>query len=410
MSTVKNVWSYFCFYIRYNRHLLVSIIVDILVLIWSLFNYDELFSSSSLLVVFIAVFCNIIWQSINLVSHFSFFKKNNPSEKILSNLFDSKRKEIVFSSITLEGLDHYERNDEWGFIENPRINAILRSPDSVIKSLYTPEKAAVTRRYIQHYNSDLFVFLNHKWHKSQSRKGSFTNDKKICLAGELNEDDNTWRICEGYYYNGYLTNSIFNKYLGGTAYPLFSPRNSLNSSIVQLQRSPFSDHIGISTLLITKDGYGIVLEQATNAGQYAGKIMPTGSGSMDYEDWNAEKNFKECITNAAMRELNEETGLFKSSNQAGFRVKTVVRGFYRDLERGGKPEFCCLSFVEARLTDIEIYITPNRDEMAEDIHVSYLVLNKEAWEQNVIPRASLSLKMCYREAVLYLNENPSADV
>lgn len=79
--------------------------------------------------------------------------------------------------------------------------------------------------------------------------------------------------------------------------------NMNTDPIRSLGDSDFSDHIGVSTLLYTKDGYIFVFRQAGNAGYNANYYMPTGSGSMDYADFKEGEDLRQMIIRGAEREL-----------------------------------------------------------------------------------------------------------
>lgn len=90
-----------------------------------------------------------------------------------------------------------------------------------------------------------------------------------------------------------------------------------------------SDHIGISTLAVTTDGYVIILHQNDKALTSTDRLTPSGSGSVDFSDLRPDSDFRETLKAAAERELREETNL-----PAGRIGHTEVIGFYRDLGRG----------------------------------------------------------------------------
>lgn len=72
---------------------------------------------------------------------------------------------------------------------------------------------------------------------------------------------------------------------------------------------------------------------------------------------------------AAERELREETNL-----PAGQIGHTEVIGFYRDLGRGGKPEFCCLTRLNASSFEIA-ELEPSCEEQRDDFE-TYQILGE----------------------------------
>ena len=401
---LANVCSYISFMIRLDCFLAFSMVFDFLILAYSVINYKDVLTSDNIMVLVFAIMINFCWQLYNLIHHFHFLQKVKPAEKELSNLYISTQNRIDYSKIKIKGLNDYRRDDKLGILESESINLLLRDKEKHIKTIMMKAKEEKTRKYILHYKENLLVFLNHKWHKINDMYGVFTNDEKLCLASEFDFQSMTWGICKGYYYNGYLTNTIYNNFIGGTNYLTFPPFNSLNTPIHKLHESCFSDHIGISTLVVTSDNHTIIFQQSYNAGQSRGKVMPSGSGSMDYADYMPDMDFRNIIIKAAEREFIEEANIKKLETKMNITVtlNTEVISFYRDMERGGKPEFCCVTYINQNSIMMN-NIEPNRNELAEDVvYFPKLLNNDNEWRNEILPQASLSLKMAYRATMAYL--------
>lgn len=105
-----------------------------------------------------------------------------------------------------------------------------------------------------------------------------------------------------------------------------------------------SGHIGISTLLLTENRRVAMLCQGTTKAIGARSVVLGGSGSMDYRDVaraGYPKDFRQAVICGMAREMCEETGM-----QAYFdRVlrNTIITGFFRWIDRCGKPEFVGLT-------------------------------------------------------------------
>lgn len=404
---IKNLVSYLRFVFSLDWFQLVSAIIDIIILLWALYNWRELAFQPSLLLIFFGVFINFIWQIFNVAGHFTFLKKENPRDPLMSMLKKSKDDKKDYSRIkTDQGLLHkkdfpYIVNVEWGALENPKVVELLRSETSIIPVL-SQNKRGETRMYIRQYKDTLLKFLNHRWYEICNKGGQFTNDEKVCLASELFPAEEKgcfkWRVTKGYYYRGYLTNFIYTQYVGGTHYKLFPPVNMKTDPIKSLGESDFSDHIGVSTLLYTIDGFIFVFRQAGSAGYNANYYMPTGSGSIDYADFKEGEDLREMVVRAAERELAEESSLKKMIGDElfGRLLHTRVIGYYRDMERGGKPEFCCVSQIDRTKEDVTEYIRTNDEEIAVRSNKPMLLTDNETWEKSILPEASLSLKMNYK--------------
>ena len=99
-----------------------------------------------------------------------------------------------------------------------------------------------------------------------------------------------------------------------------------------------------STIVVTKDGYIIVGKQGDYSRANAGRYVPSGSGSVNYADLNKSTNdFKSLIINAMEREFCEENN-YKIDRRN--KIKTIIIGYVRLLERGGKPDFFGISFID----------------------------------------------------------------
>lgn len=404
---IKNLISYLRFVFSLDWLQLVSAIVDTIILFWALYNWREVAFHPSLLLVFFGVFINFIWQIFNVAGHFSFLKKEKPRNPLMSMLKRSEDDKKNFSLIKadqelLQKKDFpYVVNEEWGVMENPQTVDLLMSEASIIP-VVSQKKREETRMYIKQYKDTLLKFLNHRWYEICNKGGQFTNDEKVCLASELysaeEKDSFKWRVTKGYYYQGYLTNFIYTQYVGGTHYKMFPPVNMKTDPIKSLGESDFSDHIGVSTLLYTCDGFIFIFRQAGSAGYNANYYMPTGSGSIDYDDFKEGEDLREMVVRAAERELAEESSLKKMLGDGLFDklLHTRVIGYYRDMERGGKPEFCCMSQIDMTKEDVIEYIRTNDEEIAIRSNKPMLLTDNETWENCILPEASLSLKMNYK--------------
>jgi hypothetical protein len=89
--------------------------------------------------------------------------------------------------------------------------------------------------------------------------------------------------------------------------------------------------------------------QGARSAEQPGKIVASGSGSLDWNDLNASViSLQDLVVRGADRQLREECGIAKSAVS-----ETSVVGFYRDLQRGGKPEFLCVSSISLRFSELK---------------------------------------------------------
>jgi len=135
--------------------------------------------------------------------------------------------------------------------------------------------------------------------------------------------------------------------------------NNGKMRLKDISSSLANNHIGISTLGITKDNYLVIWKQNHKNQVVEGQFVSTGSGSCDYADIHFDRNQKmslpDTIKYAMERELKEENKLGESAEIR----ETIVLGFFRWLSRCGKPEFVGVSYLNNVLNDL----IPNTNEV-----------------------------------------------
>jgi hypothetical protein len=108
-----------------------------------------------------------------------------------------------------------------------------------------------------------------------------------------------------------------------------------------------SGHIGITTLLVTESRRVVLLHQGDTKAIGSQTVTFGGSGSMNYSDMelaDAPDDLRHAISYAMAREMCEETGMEKYFGEV--RRNTMVTGFFRWIDRCGKPEFTGLTRAE----------------------------------------------------------------
>ncbi len=245
----------------------------------------------------------------------------------------------------------------------PRDSFFIDSTEPIHISL-EHRNSRETEDFIHSMWSMLSIFLNEEFHSVEN----FRNEDKLCMLSEVIGGYGvpfTVKLGKGNYYNSYLTNTIYNKKLTekDTGFSLYPPLNSRIYKIPLLENSKLSNHIGVSTLLVTSDEKTYLLVQNSKTVQNSDLLVPTGSGSVDFKDAGELKDLREIIIRAAERELKEETTVDANLlRQTGINIKTTVIGFYRDLTRGGKPEFCCVTEINAKSTSQDFEVFPQVKE------------------------------------------------
>jgi len=128
---------------------------------------------------------------------------------------------------------------------------------------------------------------------------------------------------------------------------------SSNGIILDLQQSHCSNHAGTNVLAFTKDGYMVVTIQSGETMQSPDLYAPSGSGSADFKDF--EQNPETFVVSAMERELMEECGLVNDVKRTNNRiVHTHLIGFARNLNRGGKPEFFGVAYIDAPFQSLKV--------------------------------------------------------
>ncbi len=123
--------------------------------------------------------------------------------------------------------------------------------------------------------------------------------------------------------------------------------------LYDLDYSSCSNFIGISTLAFTKDNRIIIGKQADRSRANSGRYAPSGSGSVNYKDVKCKgdakdrknkKGFRDILINAMRREFCEECNY--KLKTAKTKMRTRIIGYVRLLERGGKPDYFGISYID----------------------------------------------------------------
>lgn len=389
--------DYFLYGHRTGYINLWTILIDFTILVYTLCNWRSLLQTENLLLLLFLLFTSVIWQAGCFIRDFYSYTHltafYQPKDK-LSNpapVIDKEVREIYSAPAV--------RFKDTVLIYSEAINKLLQS-DRPIRVTDSTHKKRLTKNYIRTYRDFLLPFLNVKWHAM--KKKNFYNERKLCMGSEFTQCNETIavKVCKGNYFNSYLTNFIYTRKLfHPSGLDLDAPANVAAYPIRKIEKSVMSDHIGISTLALTSDGYVFILYQNDKTIMQNTRPTPSGSGSINYGDFRKDADFRETLKVAAERELREESGL--TSSQI---ARTEVIGFYRDLERGGKPEFCCLTHLNSNLFDMEL--KPNKKEQSEKFETFHIVgtantldgrdvaeLSKRILDKKALP--SLALYMCW---------------
>lgn len=138
----------------------------------------------------------------------------------------------------------------------------------------------------------------------------------------------------------------------------------------EMDNSPCSNYIGISTLVLTTDNYLIIPSQGKLSNANAGRLAPSGSGSAGKTDFKKANTLNDILTIAMEREFREECNINKK-----FEISTEIIGYARLLERGGKPDFFGVSVIKSSINDLGII---DRDKFEKiDVDTKKLSINEK---------------------------------
>ncbi|MEA3099478.1 hypothetical protein [Caballeronia mineralivorans] len=230
-------------------------------------------------------------------------------------------------------------------------------------------------RILKYNEAHLLEAFDYLVKRLQDSGKRFFNDKKVSLRTELNVDQLTQpgrmvTLGKTSYIASALTNdACVNRLVREKAppetiyadltemYPL-TIRNG-DAHLLSLDDSQLSNHMGASTIALFRQTNGtcvvVLPEQGAKAARSAGLLAPTGSGSLDWADvsHSSSKDLLTLVTRGANRELCEEQGILGLGREGRpldellklHRVDTYVLGYFRWLNFGGLPQFCCMSTV-----------------------------------------------------------------
>ena len=200
-------------------------------------------------------------------------------------------------------------------------------------------------------------FLQFTLRQRQRSTNVLYNSAKVALrsdisAAGLRNDTEPIRVQATDYFAGEVTNELTGLRIieRETRSVVYDGRSMAVSDEVlsDLAESTLSNHIGVSTLGITSDGFLVLPLQSPGSAQSATTLAPTGSGSIDLEDAVPAGSLHEMLVTAMDRELSEECGVPRDV------LTTRVCGFARLLHRGGKPDFFGLTRMAVPLDRVQV--------------------------------------------------------
>lgn len=200
------------------------------------------------------------------------------------------------------------------------------------------------------------------------RRNPTHNEEKVRLLTDMTIDsiatEKTIYIQRTDYFRGVATNEIAKDVIFYSnrsesrrehVCSIFDNYVKNRENLVPLSRSSLSNHIGVTSVVISGDDQ-IVLQWQGQTQVDKNKINVGASGSVDWNDVKVfekaqeRKGFFGMIAYAMEREAAEEISAVVAPGQA----HTILTGYSRYIHRGGKPEFFGLTFIRTSHADLRV--------------------------------------------------------
>ncbi len=383
---IKNFIAYHKYMFKINIKETITLVIDLVIFSSSLvvvFNdWKAIFANSAenwfLLIVLASSFAKFLYDSYNIVDKVKDYLDLRYGEVFNENM-DLKTISIskIEAELGYEAVECRVNRDITDYVINSiKIDNYIKH-DLVIEETKQMEKTI--DKFIKSRKVSLMPFLKWQYRISKFYGKDFFNERKLCLSKDIIPNEKGIVHChKGSYYDTYLTNIICGKQLRSNQDDSvianaidFFPSTDRNG-ILELNNitcSLMNNEIGISTIGITSDNYLVIWTQNRVAQSSNGLLVPTGSGSCNWED--QESNcFNRAIINAMKRELWEESGkknLCSSYRNVG---ETIILGFFRWIVKGGKPEFVGLTKMNCDL--ISLYANKREVYGRREYHLTKL--------------------------------------
>lgn len=372
---------------------------------------------------------NVIWSAKDLISVFAVFKgykhtviTDSACEIAVSPSHDDEKAGYTVRESVLPG---------GGLIVSSRRVDSALIADGGAAAVYDKQADKKVREFIREHRDHLFPFLYKQYRASVYAGNMLFNQRKLCLSSNLLKglERGSVKVHGGCYFDSFLTNIISKRamtsgedveqvVIEGTDYFPEYESNGVKR-LKSLHNTVMNNEIGISTIGITEDDHILIWRQNRNVQSGAGLLAPSGSGSCDFSDYEKKKHtsFRGVIEYAMQRELWEESSgksVCRSSEEFG---QTRVIGFFRWMNKGGKPEFVGVTKINCTASELKA----NHEEVSE---AKGVVLNHISVDNTAELRAkligtedapglllahaatvSLPLQVCIERLVEYLEDD-----
>ncbi len=259
-------------------------------------------------------------------------------------------------------------------VRSLKVDEFIRSNE--IPLIYDGSKAPLIDEALRNHAATFELALRRKFCDcvNQYPREEFYNGIVTCLTNDLLPISNMQlRLFSNTFYHTFLTTDFVYRgvesvdahpeiiYDGSAKFPAV-PKDG-RYILSNISDSILSNHVGVSTLVLTQDRKLILWVQTKAAGESQDRLAPTGSGSCDWADWLSlppeKRTLTALITQAMEREFREESHPLRDGLRDAV-IKTRIIGFFRWLRRGGKPEFVGVSLVDKMSYELQ----PNTSEVA----------------------------------------------
>lgn len=358
----KNFIYYMLYYFKQNRSECVSFVVNLIILISTLCNIKNAYNEKNIWILLWFIVCNVIWQIFSTLSSICdsirilYMKGEYFEVGFTDDNISEKEKKMGFHLVVY--------GNQKAIISN-QVNEQIQD-GNLGNNVLNVKKAKKINSYIKRNFKYLNMFLHTKL--DDASRVEFHNEKLLGLAEdiELGKDIQLYKSC---YYDAYLTNFIhYYRLYDSNGNVFYSPLyQQFGENIPDISRVIMSNQIGVSTIGFTCDGYIFLLQQNTKADASPEMITPSGSGAANYADFS-EISFNNTIVNATNRELYEECG---SPSEVTLETiaNTKILGFFRWINKGGKPDFLSIS----KLNIVYNAIIPEEKEQTPQIYAKYCI-------------------------------------
>jgi len=281
---------------------------------------------------------------------------------------------------------------DWGEgLTNPSFNkSLVLSPPKIAVDKKTKEWLA----YDGFWHPDI---SGHVVRAARKKSRHLTNDRKIRIASDF-LGNSTVVLQPTRYFASLATDQIaWFRFSTSKTKPDGTPERMLwdgmdafidrDGRLKGFAQCAVSNQLGASVMAFTKDGEMLVVHQNKLNHQSVGRLAPSGSGSLDWDDVEDRTDFLDIARYGAKRELDEECVLVdKDGGYSTINSEVLLTGFVRMVHRAGKPEFFGIAKIDATSDEI---CARKPERYVEKVFIAQI--DKANWNKPASPQIA---RMC----------------